>query len=129
MNIGAIGEHIAANYMSELGYKILDKNFRIRGGEIDIVALEILPKELAEESTLIFVEVKTRTQQSFGSGVDAITINKKRFLKRTMSEYLQRQKSSQINFSKIRFDVIDLTLDVKNLLVKKILHIKNVDMG
>jgi len=50
---GKLGEDLAVSYLKKLGYKIISRNFRIRGGEIDIVAID--------GDVLVYVEVKTRT--------------------------------------------------------------------
>ena len=65
ISLGTIGEIYATEYLSKQGYKIIEKNFKKRYGEIDIVALD--------DNTLVFIEVKTRTGSSFGSGEEAIT--------------------------------------------------------
>jgi putative endonuclease len=62
---GNRGEEIAVKYLQDKGYKIIDRNFRLKGGEIDIVAVK--------DGILIFVEVKTRTSNQFGTGFEAIT--------------------------------------------------------
>lgn len=65
INIGLLGENIASDFLRKKGYTILEKNFKKRYGEIDIVAVQ--------ENTLIFIEVKTRTSSQFGSPLEAIT--------------------------------------------------------
>lgn len=64
-DLGAEGEEIAIKLLENQGYKILQKNFRCKIGEIDIVALE--------GKTLVFVEVKTRWTKEFGLPEEAIT--------------------------------------------------------
>ena len=58
------GEEIACHYLKELGYKIIDRNFRARNTEIDIVAVY--------KNILIFVEVKTRSSNKFGTPFEQI---------------------------------------------------------
>lgn len=58
------GEEIAAKYLQKLGFKIIDRNFRGRNTELDIVAVH--------EDTLVFVEVKTRTSNKFGTPFEQI---------------------------------------------------------
>ena len=62
---GNYGEQLACEYLKKQGYKILDRNYRIRGGEIDIVALD--------GEYLVFVEVKARWSHEFGLPIEAIT--------------------------------------------------------
>ena len=66
---GKYGEELAAEFLIKSGYKIIDKNYKFsRYGEIDIIALE--------KDTLCFIEVKTRTNNNFGSGLEAVTKEK-----------------------------------------------------
>lgn len=73
-DIGRLGEDKAAEFLLKNGYKILARNYRIRGGEMDIVAFK--------RGVLAFVEVKTRTGEAFGTPAQAVDEEKiKRFLK------------------------------------------------
>lgn len=77
--LGEFGEKVAAYYLEKKGYKILKRNFRIKGGEIDIIA---------EKGDIIaFVEVKTRTPDFIESGFDAVTLRKKRLIIRASQVY------------------------------------------
>lgn len=84
---GKIGEDAAVSYLQKKGYKIISRNFRIRNGEIDIIAIE--PKTLNKDiDVLVFVEVKARSSSDFGTPFEAITywklkalINAARFYK------------------------------------------------
>ena len=58
MSVGKFGEDLALIYLKRQGYKIIERNFRIRGGEIDIIA--------QDNNTLVYIEVKTRTSHAFG---------------------------------------------------------------
>ncbi|MDE6967228.1 MAG: YraN family protein, partial [Clostridia bacterium] len=64
-NIGNKGEDIAAAYLKRKGYKIVDRNVYIAGGELDIVAVD--------NNILVFVEVKMRNNNSYGSPLESIT--------------------------------------------------------
>ena len=66
--VGKTGEEIAEIYLIKNGYKILERNFSCRQGEIDIIARDI--KEI------VFVEVKTRTNKKYGEPIDSITYYK-----------------------------------------------------
>jgi len=66
--IGKWGEQAAAEYLSQRGYQVLDKNARTPYGEIDLVA--------ALEGLTVFVEVKARTTRSFGLPEEAVTARK-----------------------------------------------------
>ncbi len=63
--LGDFGERLAARRLSDAGYAVLDRNWRCREGEIDIVA--------RDGATLVVCEVKTRSSQAFGTPVEAIT--------------------------------------------------------
>jgi len=76
---GKHGEDIACAYLKKQGYKIIDRNFRIRGGEIDIVALD--------KDTLVFIEVKTRRSNEFGTPLEAIGYWKLKALSKTAEFY------------------------------------------
>lgn len=67
-SVGRLGEDIAATYLSRHGYKIIARNFKAGYGEIDIIALKA--------SILVFVEVKTRADASFGMPEEAVTPRK-----------------------------------------------------
>lgn len=79
--IGRAGEAAARVHVTQvLGYKIAETNFRTREGEIDIVA--------KDGDVLVFIEVKTRTNRKFGSGVEQISQRKAQRLQTTAQQYL-----------------------------------------
>lgn len=111
--IGQIGEDMAAKYLSKAGYKIIERNYRIRGGEIDIIALE--------GSTLVYIEVKTRTSHQFGLPEESVTISKINFLIRAAKFY----RSNRGNLpQQERIDVV--TVDFTGEEDPVIGHIKNI---
>src|SRR5688572_24696728 len=81
-NFGNIGEDLACNYLLKLGYKIIGRNFRIRGGEIDIVA--------SDKEILVFVEVKARFNHKFGLPIESITPWKLKALQKSALFYIQK---------------------------------------
>ncbi len=83
--IGKWGEDLAAVYLEEKGYLILDRNVYTSYGEIDIITLQ----EYEDEKYLVFVEVKTRTSLKFGNPEDAITDQKREHLLGAIETYLQ----------------------------------------
>lgn len=82
---GKYGEELACEFLRKQGYKIIERNFRIRGGEIDVVALD--------GQTLVYVEVKTRTSYRFGRPEESITLRKLKFLERATKFYRAKRKS------------------------------------
>ncbi|MUM16715.1 YraN family protein [Mycobacterium sp. CBMA271] len=97
--IGTRGEDLAADHLRTDGFAILDRNWRCRYGEIDIIA--------ADGEVLIFVEVKTRTGQRFGTPAEAVTHAKLRRLRRLAGIWLAAQKNS---WPSLRIDVIEVRL-------------------
>jgi len=95
--LGAEGEEAAAGWYTEQGYEVLARNWRVREGEIDLV--------LAGEGTLVFCEVKTRSSDRFGSGLEAVTAAKQRRLRRLAGIYLSRGDTGCVPRRTIRFDV------------------------
>lgn len=81
---GSHGENLACEYLKRQGYKILERNFRIRGGEIDIVA--------KDGDYLVFVEVKTRYSHEYGLPVESMTPWKIRFSKKSALFYVTKIK-------------------------------------
>jgi putative endonuclease len=99
--LGRIGEDLAAGELERRGYAILERRYRTRCGEIDIVA--------DDRGTLVFVEVKTRADAEFGTAADAVTPWKRRRLVRMAREYLVRRATGHDR--PCRFDVVAVMLD------------------
>ena len=97
--IGSKGEDLACKYLQRQGYKILERNYRIRGGEIDIVA--------REKETLVFVEVKTRYSHEYGLPEESITPWKIKALLKTARFYIQKikwgEKEYRLDFVSVDF--------------------------
>ena len=105
---GDLGESIAVDYLINHGFTILERNFRIRGGEIDIIALET---EKTGGEVLAFIEVKTRRSWQFGTPLEAITPWKLRALIKTAQFYkVKRQNLPDL----MRIDAIAIILDKDN---------------
>ena len=68
--LGATGERIAANYMEQQGFRIIDRNVRRREGEVDLIAVE------PTTETLVFVEVKLRKSRGTGSAIESLSARK-----------------------------------------------------
>ena len=96
---GKEGEDIAANFLAKEGYKILERNFRCPLGEIDIVALD--------SGTLVFVEVKTRSSNSFGLPEEAVNHRKQHQMTKAAQFYIARKKLFN---HPARFDVVAVTV-------------------
>ncbi|MCC7197110.1 YraN family protein [Candidatus Peregrinibacteria bacterium] len=81
---GHESEKIAAYFLTNKGYRLIQKNFRIPGGEIDLI--------MQKDGILTFVEVKSRAQSHFGTALESITRQKKRLLLRAAATYLIKNK-------------------------------------
>ncbi|MBT3996535.1 MAG: YraN family protein [Chloroflexi bacterium] len=112
--IGRAGEAAARVYVTaELGYEIVETNFRTREGEIDIIA--------KSDSTLVFIEVKTRTNQKFGFGVEQISSRKAQRLQATALRYLEKTSDFDVDW---RIDLLSLRM-TKSGQVLHVDHIRN----
>ena len=80
---GNLGEELAIDYLKRQNYRILERNFRTRNGEIDIIAIDRNEKP----HVLSFIEVKTRKSKSFGTPLEAIGYYKLQALRRTAEFY------------------------------------------
>ena len=96
-NTGAEGELIAEDFLKEKGFKIIERNLHLSGGELDIIALH--------ERALVFIEVKTRHGTSHGNPAEAITSHKAKRLARASMAYLT---GCSIDYSSCRCDVISV---------------------
>jgi len=110
-NTGKLGEDIAYKYLQGLGYKILMRNFRIRGGEIDIIAID--------GETLVFIEVKARSSDRFGSPEDSINFHKLRFIERA-GKFFRFGRDNLPEAERIDVIAVDTSSDEP-----EIRHIKN----
>ncbi|MDE6575984.1 MAG: YraN family protein [Opitutales bacterium] len=97
--IGAEGEDIAAQFLTnEKRYPILERNYRFRHGEVDIIALD--------DPVTVFVEVRTRQKGALVSGYFSVSKEKKRALRPVCWHYI---RAHQLTF--YRFDIIDIEHD------------------
>ncbi len=93
--IGRHAEQLAEQYLQQRGMKLLQRNYRCRSGEIDLI--------MNDAESLVFVEVRYRTHQGFGGAVASVDRHKQQRLLRAAQHYLQRQNTSN---KPCRFDVI-----------------------
>ncbi len=110
--LGNRGEKIAAKFLRKQGYRIIEKNYHSRLGEIDIVA--------KEDESIVFVEVKTRRSTDFGLPEEALSYDKRRRLSKLALGYLAHRRIKDTN---CRFDMVSILMDTKK--VKHIKLIKN----
>lgn len=96
---GRLGEEAARQYLQDAGLKFLTANFRGDRGEIDLV--------FRDRDCLVFVEVKTRSSETWTRPAAAVNARKRRLLSQTALEYLRRLREPEI---KIRFDIVEVLL-------------------
>ena len=119
---GKIGEDFAESYLKRQGFQIIGRNFRIRGGELDIIAIEL--SQLTGLKTLVFIEVKTRTSNDFGTPLEAITYWKLKALIKTAEFY--RMKHGHLRLPELmRIDAVSVVLGRNNELME-IELVKNI---
>ncbi len=108
--IGALGEEIATRHLVARGYRIVDRNFRTRWGELDIVAVD--------QRTLVFCEVKTRRATvNWRDPLESVDARKRVRLRRMAGQWLAHHRGGQ-GLSACRFDAIGVTIDRDDTLLR-----------
>lgn len=115
--IGAAGENLAARMLKECGYQIIDRNWRCRFGEIDIICRD------PRSARLVFAEVKTRTTQQYGGAKRGIGREKYGRLRQLVSLWFS-QHPDQGKGHGARIDLI--AIDVSNGKVPVITHCRGI---
>jgi len=111
---GLAAEDQACIYLEKLGWQIVQRNWRCRSGEIDLVA--------RDRDTLVFVEVRSRTAPSrFGTAIEAVTPRKCRQVRETAEVYL---RLNRMTGTPVRFDAVAVTF-AKDGTVQELKHIPN----
>ncbi len=96
-HLGELGENLACEFLRKKGYQILERNFRCRMGEIDIIA--------RRSGTLVFCEVKTRRSLKYGLPCQAVNRKKMEHLRKAATFYTLLKGS---DFSNLRMDVVEV---------------------
>lgn len=96
--LGRQGEQLAAEHLERLGFTILERNYRTRWGELDLVAFD--------GQTLVFCEVKTRRSDRFGSPAEAITPRKLARMRVLAAAWLAARRPPYT--ADVRFDVVSV---------------------
>ncbi len=100
-NKGIAGEEIASQFLADRGYEIIERNFRLPFGEIDIIAFE--------GQTLCFIEVKARKSTEHGDPAEFVSWFKQKRLIRAAQSYLKIHHHDDVM---CRFDVVTLITDI-----------------
>jgi putative endonuclease len=111
-SIGRYGEERAAIYLQDRGYEIIERNWRGRGGEIDLIA--------NEKGRLVFIEVKTRNGSGYGHPFEAITTEKIARMRRLAADWCSVKQVSGI---KVRLDAISVLISGGRVSIE---HLKQV---
>lgn len=109
--IGTNGEHLAAIFLKNKGYQILETNWRTGKKEIDIIA--------ENADSIVFVEVKTRSNFNFGFPEEAVTASKKKLLKLAAEDYYEQKQPQKSP----RFDIISILQQGKK--TREIIHLED----
>jgi putative endonuclease len=97
--LGAHGEALAAEWYGARGFTVLDRNWRSRTGELDLV--------VGAPGIVVFCEVKTRSSDAYGVGAEAVTPTKQQRIRRLASEWLAAHPGAR---GELRFDVVSILL-------------------
>ncbi|HEX3038437.1 MAG TPA: YraN family protein [Oscillospiraceae bacterium] len=114
---GKIGEEFTAKLLKEKGYQIVDTNYHSRYGEIDIIA--------QDAKYIVFVEVKTREENSMINPLEAVTSSKQKKIIKTALLYLQSHKTDL----QPRFDVAGLVTNANDMSIRSVNYITNAFEG
>jgi len=96
--LGKEGERVAEQYLKKKGYKLVERNYRCNGGELDLIVLD--------RRVVVFVEVKTRTGHGFGSPIEAVEFHKKQRMVRAAQHFLA---AKNLHERDARFDVVGVS--------------------
>jgi putative endonuclease len=110
--LGRYGEERAAIYLSDRGYEILERNWRSRNGEIDLIT--------RDRGLIVFVEVKTRNGSAYGHPFEAITAEKVSRMRRLAAEWCS---AKQVSGRKVRLDAISVLISGGRVSIE---HLKQV---
>ena len=109
---GEAGEHAAKKNLKRSGLKFLTANFRSSRGEIDLI--------FRDEDCLVFVEVKSRSSETWTRPAAAVNVRKRRLLSQTALDYLRLLKQPQV---RVRFDIVEVLL--QEGAVREVRHLPN----
>ncbi|MBQ7976794.1 MAG: YraN family protein [Clostridia bacterium] len=107
--IGRLGEDAACEYLRSKGYRVIQKNFLCKTGEIDVICIK--------DGCTVFVEVKTRKNSNYGTAAEFVDYRKQQKIKRAAMYYIKNADAD------MRFDVVEVYHN--NGVVVEINHIEN----
>lgn len=113
--VGERGEQAAADYLQQLGYRIVERNWRCRTGEMDMIA--------EHQDQLIFIEVRTRSSTAtFGAALESVNLNKQKQVRQTALVFIHMKQWHEVQ---MRFDVITVHFDQQSEIFSVTNHIPN----
>ena len=116
---GQLGEEAAADYLVHNGYAVFARNYKVPGGELDIIALY--------GAYIVFVEVKTRALGSAYPGMEAVDRRKRNRLTAAAERFLyENRTNAHIAALSVRFDAIDI--EVRGHTVVSLVHYEHIDL-
>lgn len=118
---GVVGEEIASRFLADKGYNVVERNYRTRGGEIDIIAT-VTPDGITTPGRYIFVEVKTRTGRKFGYPEESVTRDKLAHIIAAAQAYINEH---ELFGNEWQIDIISIEI-AQDQQRPKITHFQNV---
>lgn len=109
--LGNEGERLAESYLREKGYRLVERNYRCPAGELDLIALD--------RRVIVFVEVKTRSDDRFGTPLESVHLRKQRKMIKAALFFLSQRR---LHHREARFDVVGVSLAGRKPIVE---HVKN----
>lgn len=97
-NAGLAAEKIAATFLTQKGLKLVTQNYHCRYGEVDLI--------MKEGNTLVFIEVRLRSNSTFGNAAESITLQKQQKLIATAQHFLQTHQDCACRFDAILMDKV-----------------------
>lgn len=105
--LGVWGEELAARSLESDGWRVLERNYRLGRHEVDVIAVRL--------GILAFVEVKTRSTDTFGPPEEAVTHRKRREIEKVARDFLSRHRPGDVS---VRFDVVAIVVTLRGQLVR-----------
>jgi putative endonuclease len=96
--LGKEGEKVAEQYLCQKGYRLVERNYRCAAGEVDLIVLD--------RRVVVFVEVKTRTDDRFGTPLEAVELRKQKKMIQAAQFFLSAKK---LHEREARFDVVGIS--------------------
>lgn len=100
IELGKKGEDIACEYLEDLDYIVLTRNYKLKSGEIDIIA--------RKNNKISFIEVKTRRTKNYGIPSEAVDLTRQQRIKNTAAQFISKYRANLQNINAFTFDIIEV---------------------